>query len=233
MNLLAGCTQTELFPSYPGMSTFTKGIYVPTRLLSLPEFSALEGETTVDGSSANIKISFIDTEGQGAVGTGYDMDLFSPALLCSRVIMYNRTGGLLTEEILSQLGMMTQAAQRLNVDSNTKSDLGKGLTTGTNGDATPSVNGTPAPSANGISSTGTDPVAGKSSSSVLDNSVPPSGTTTTTLSNGISPDSVNSPKSKGPSFGHLLIIFNQYRLNPQDNGRYELQTTCLLLLIVE
>lgn len=41
------------------------------------------------------------------------MNLFSPALLCSKVVLYNRTGGLLTEEILNQLGMMTQAGKRL------------------------------------------------------------------------------------------------------------------------
>jgi ABC-type multidrug transport system ATPase subunit len=48
MNLLAGCKKTELFATYAGMETFTKGIYVPTRLLSLPQFSALEGEPVVE-----------------------------------------------------------------------------------------------------------------------------------------------------------------------------------------
>lgn len=113
MNLLAGCKVSELFPTYPGMETFTKGIYVPTRMLSLPDFSALEGDTPVQSSNANIKVTFVDTEGQGALGTSYDMSLFSPALISSRVIIYNRTGGLLVEEIINQLGMMTQAAQRL------------------------------------------------------------------------------------------------------------------------
>lgn len=121
MNLLAGCKVTELFPTYPGMETFTKGIYVPTRMLSLPEFSALEGDPPVQSSDANIKVTFVDTEGQGAVGTGYDMSLFSPALISSRVVIYNRTGGLLVEEIINQLGMMTQAAQRLQVGSDASS----------------------------------------------------------------------------------------------------------------
>ncbi|KAI4090212.1 MAG: hypothetical protein LQ344_004904 [Seirophora lacunosa] len=143
MNLLAGCKVTELFPTYPGMETFTKGIYVPTRMLPLPEFSALEGDPPVQSSNANIKVTFVDTEGQGAVGTGYDMSLFSPALISSRVVIYNRTGGLLVEEIINQLGMMTQAAQRLRVGS-------------------------------------TD--------------------------------------SSGPIFGHLFIIFNQFRLNRTDTA---------------
>lgn len=143
MNLLAGCKVTELFPTYPGMETFTKGIYVPTRMLSLPEFSALEGDPPVQSSNANIKVTFVDTEGQGAVGTSYDMSLFSPALISSRVVIYNRTGGLLIEEIINQLGMMTQAAQRLRVGS-------------------------------------TD--------------------------------------SSGPIFGHLFIIFNQFRLNKTDTA---------------
>ena len=195
MNLLAGCTKTELFPSYPGMSTFTKGIYVPTRLLSLPDFSALEGEPIVNASSANIKVSFIDTEGQGAVGTDYDMDLFSPALICSRVVIYNRTGGLLTEEILSQLGMMTQAAQRLNVGGDTKPSPAPA--SGGNANGQPTVNG---------------------ASSAHENSSS-AGTATNILSNDASGNGATPSKPKGPSFGHLMIIFNQYRLNPQDNGK--------------
>ena len=122
MNLLAGCKVSELFPTYPGMETFTKGIYVPTRMLSLPEFSALEGDPPVESSNSNIKVTFVDTEGQGAIGTGYDMSLFSPALISSRVVIYNRTGGLLIEEIINQLGMMTQAAQRLRVASDGSSE---------------------------------------------------------------------------------------------------------------
>ncbi|KAL9118633.1 MAG: hypothetical protein Q9187_004820 [Circinaria calcarea] len=121
MNLLAGCRVSELFPTYPGMETFTKGIYVPTRMLSLPDFSALEGDPPVQSSNSNIKVTFVDTEGQGAIGTTYDMSLFSPALISSRVVIYNRTGGLLIEEIINQLGMMTQAAQRLQVASDSSS----------------------------------------------------------------------------------------------------------------
>ena len=121
MNLLAGCRVSELFPTYPGMETFTKGIYVPTRMLSLPEFSALEGDPPVQSSNSSIKVTFVDTEGQGAIGTSYDMSLFSPALISSRVVIYNRTGGLLVEEIINQLGMMTQAAQRLKSASESSS----------------------------------------------------------------------------------------------------------------
>jgi hypothetical protein len=34
-------------------------------------------------------------------------------LLCSKAVIYNRTGGLLTDDILKDLGMMTQAGQSL------------------------------------------------------------------------------------------------------------------------
>jgi len=44
----------------------------------------------------------------------YDLNLFTPALLCSKAVIYNRTGGLLTDDILKDLGMMTQAGQRLS-----------------------------------------------------------------------------------------------------------------------
>ncbi|KAL8289404.1 hypothetical protein RB597_001151 [Gaeumannomyces tritici] len=145
MNLLAGCTTTELFATYPGMETFTKGVYVPTRVVTLPQFSSLEGEPVVEAANSAIKVSFVDTEGQGAVGDVYDMNLFSPALVTSRVVIYNRTGGLLTEEILGQLGMMTQAAKRLQT---------------------------------------ADAAAA----------------------------------AKGPIFGHLFIIFNQFRLNVNDTA---------------
>ncbi|ESZ95384.1 hypothetical protein SBOR_4240 [Sclerotinia borealis F-4128] len=155
MNVLAGCTTTELFATYPGMETFTKGIQIPTRVLTLPQFSSLEGETTVDSSTENVKVTFVDTEGQGAIGDNYDMDLFSPALVTSRVVIYNRTGGLLTEEILSQLGMMTQAAQRVRAGGNARSD----------DSASPGTSGTAA---------------------------------------------------TGPLFGHLFIIFNQFRTNKVD-----------------
>lgn len=147
MNLLAGCKKTELFATYAGMETFTKGVFVPTRVLTLPQFSSLEGDPATDDKGSAIKVSFVDTEGQGAVGDVYDMNLFSPALVTSRIVIYNRTGGLLTEEILNQLGMMTQAAKRLQVESST-------------------------PSAS----------------------------------------------AKGPLFGHLFIIFNQYRLNKFDDA---------------
>ncbi|KAJ8071347.1 hypothetical protein OCU04_001678 [Sclerotinia nivalis] len=72
MNILAGCSATELFATYPGMETFTKGIQIPTRVLTLPQFSSLEGETTVDSTTENVKVTFVDTEGQGAVGDNYE-----------------------------------------------------------------------------------------------------------------------------------------------------------------
>ncbi|QSZ35436.1 hypothetical protein DSL72_008306 [Monilinia vaccinii-corymbosi] len=159
MNILAGCTATELFATYPGMETFTKGIQIPTRVLSLPQFSAQEGQSVVDPSTENVKVTFVDTEGQGALGDNYDMDLFSPALVTSRVVIYNRTGGLLTEEILSQLGMMTQAAKRLRAGENARPSESAGSGTAAAG----------------------------------------SGTAAT-----------------GPLFGHLFIIFNQFRTNKVD-----------------
>jgi hypothetical protein len=66
MNLLAG-SKSELFVTSSGATTFTKGVYIPTRIVTLPEFSSLEGESVIDASDSNIKVSFVDTEGQGAV----------------------------------------------------------------------------------------------------------------------------------------------------------------------
>lgn len=72
MNLVAGCTVSELFGTYPGMETFTKGIYVLTRIHSLSQFSSLEGVKAIEASNPNDKISFVDTEGQGTLGAAYD-----------------------------------------------------------------------------------------------------------------------------------------------------------------
>jgi hypothetical protein len=76
MNLLSGST-SDLFPTSSGAVTFTKGMYIPNKVFTLPEFSAMDGEPTVDSPDPNIKITFIDTEGQGAlVSNSYDEDAF-------------------------------------------------------------------------------------------------------------------------------------------------------------
>ena len=73
MNLVAGCTVSKLFGIYPGMETFTKGIYVLTRIQSLPQFSSLEGAKPIEANSPNFKISFVDTKGQGTLGAACDL----------------------------------------------------------------------------------------------------------------------------------------------------------------
>lgn len=137
MNLLAGVTGEELFPTSPGVTTFTKGVYVTTRLLTLPEFSRLDGNPELQSNLAGAHTSFIDTEGQGSEGDTYDMDLFSPALVCSRTVIYTIPSFLLKTQILQQLGMMTQAAARLSTGSQAvdetaraRRDSGKGFDQG-------------------------------------------------------------------------------------------------------
>ncbi|KAF1819775.1 uncharacterized protein K489DRAFT_433910 [Dissoconium aciculare CBS 342.82] len=62
MNLLAG-SKTELFDTSSGATTFTKGVYIPTSIMTSPDFSSLEGEPVIDASDPNVKVSFVDTEG--------------------------------------------------------------------------------------------------------------------------------------------------------------------------
>ncbi|KAF2724281.1 hypothetical protein K431DRAFT_282125 [Polychaeton citri CBS 116435] len=210
MNLLAGCN-TELFATSNGAITYTKGIFVTTRILDLPTFSSLNGDPKIDPVDPNLQVSFLDTEGQGALGNLYDMNLFSPALLCSRVIIYNRTGGLLTAEILSQLGMMTQAGQRLK-----SGQVKEGATHGTSGsDPDGFTDGNAGGSTNGftdghISTNGSHTPA---SEAALGSNGTPNGTSHAATNGTTNGASVNGESKSKPQFGHLIILFNQFQLN--------------------
>lgn len=197
LNCLAG-SKSDLFQTSSGFLTFTKGVLMTTETFTLPQFSSMDGASPVDGDRSDLKVSIIDTEGQGAVvckaillqlldfvvyrhldvncadlnpkGTLYDVNLFSPVLLCAKVIIFNYKGGLLTDQILSQLGMMTEAGRRLRGSQ-------QGSSNGAQGEAHREA------------------------------------------TNGTSPDdpSTGGTANAGPRFGHLVILFNRFQLNRNSN----------------
>ncbi|KAJ0284249.1 hypothetical protein CBS470a_006964 [Colletotrichum nupharicola] len=138
LNCLAG-SKSDLFQTSSGAMTFTKGVLITTETCTLPQFSSMDGAPRVDSDKPDLKVSFIDTEGEGAMGTAYDVNLFSPVLLCAKVVIFNWKGGLLTDQILSQLGMMTEAGRRLRgsqqgSSSGAQDEADHGATNGTSPD---------------------------------------------------------------------------------------------------
>lgn len=70
------------FLSYLG----TQGIDISTRMIPLKTFSEIDGGKTCQG---NIKVGFVDAEGQGDRDVTYDANLVCPILLTSKCVLLN------------------------------------------------------------------------------------------------------------------------------------------------
>ncbi|KAL6892176.1 hypothetical protein GGI43DRAFT_414293 [Trichoderma evansii] len=118
MNLLAGCTTEPLFSTSPGAESWTRGTNLGNKIMGVKEFSRLDDgvELPLVGSQ---RVAFLDTEGHGDQGDLYDIILFTPALLCSRVIVFNTTD-VAKDTILTSLAMMTLAAEKLHFGGDKK-----------------------------------------------------------------------------------------------------------------
>ncbi|KAL7800260.1 hypothetical protein V8C37DRAFT_398480 [Trichoderma ceciliae] len=118
MNLLAGCTTEPLFSTSPGAESWTRGTNLGNKIMGVKEFSRLDDgvELPIVGSQ---RVAFLDTEGHGDQGDLYDIILFTPAILCSRVIVFNTTD-VAKDTILTSLAMMTLAADKLNFGGDKK-----------------------------------------------------------------------------------------------------------------
>ncbi|KAJ0381941.1 hypothetical protein COL922a_013538 [Colletotrichum nupharicola] len=66
LNCLAG-SKSDLFQTSSGAMTFTKGVLITTETFTLPQFSSMDGAARVDSDKPDLKVSFIDTEGEGAM----------------------------------------------------------------------------------------------------------------------------------------------------------------------
>ncbi|KAI0137610.1 Aerolysin toxin-domain-containing protein [Hypoxylon sp. NC0597] len=120
MNLLAGCETKPLFNTASGSESCTKGIDLGNKVMTLEDFSTTNGCEKVVPEASDQKIAFIDTEGQGDAGDKYDVILFTPAILCSRIIIFNTTT-VAKDTVLNNLHMMTLAADKLDFGNETGS----------------------------------------------------------------------------------------------------------------
>ncbi|KAH0524001.1 hypothetical protein TsFJ059_008926 [Trichoderma semiorbis] len=118
MNLLAGCTEEPLFSTSPGAESWTRGTNLGNKIMGAKEFSRLDDGVEVALANPQ-KVAFLDTEGHGDQGDLYDIMLFTPAILCSRVIVFNTTD-VAKDTILTSLAMMTLAANKLNFGGDKK-----------------------------------------------------------------------------------------------------------------
>ena len=62
-------------------------------------------------------IFFVDTEGQGDEDIDSDITLLTPILLLSKVILFNWKGGMQTNQILNELAILVEVANRVSFDS--------------------------------------------------------------------------------------------------------------------
>lgn len=117
MNCLSG--EREVFRVSNEKDSCTQGIDVSSKFIGIREFSRIDGGTQLDTSSevtSSIKIGFLDAEGQGDRDISYDSRLACPALLCSKVVLFNWKGDLQKDLLLSTLGVMTRAAQNVSLE---------------------------------------------------------------------------------------------------------------------
>jgi hypothetical protein len=87
----------------------------------LTEFSQIDGGKSTKPKEHDMKIGFVDAEGQGDKDISYDADLICPILLASKCVIFNWKGDLQKDHILSTLGIMTRAARNVATDSSESS----------------------------------------------------------------------------------------------------------------
>ena len=135
MNCLAG--ETEIFRISNEKDSCTQGIDISNKWLSLSEFSAINsnikprsttqpalasGRAVTAATGANqMKVGFVDAEGQGDKDVTYDANLICPILLMSKCVIFNWKGDLQKDHLLSTLGIMTRAAKNITNDRKSNS----------------------------------------------------------------------------------------------------------------
>lgn len=147
MNCLAG--ETEIFRISNEKDSCTQGIDISNKWLSLSEFSAINNSKPRSiaqpvltsgraaavgggGGADQMKIGFVDAEGQGDKDVTYDANLICPILLMSKCVIFNWKGDLQKDHLLSTLGIMTRAAKNITNDKRSSGGSGGGGGTSSN-----------------------------------------------------------------------------------------------------
>lgn len=120
MNCLAG--EREIFTISNKKESCTQGIDISSKWLSLEEFSKIDNDTSIK-ASPNIRVGFVDAEGQGDKDVEYDAELVCPILLASKSVIFNWKGDLQKDSLLQTLGIMCRAAKNVG-DESSRSDIG-------------------------------------------------------------------------------------------------------------
>ncbi|CAI5733623.1 unnamed protein product [Hyaloperonospora brassicae] len=121
MNLLAD--QQDLFKISNLREPCTQGVDLSGHLVPLSTFSGFNGcPPVVSRASRDIRIGFVDAEGQGDRDITYDSRLVSPVLLASKVVIFNWKDSLQADRMLNLLAVLARAAQGIELadGANTK-----------------------------------------------------------------------------------------------------------------
>ena len=121
MNLLAD--QQDLFKISNLREPCTQGVDLSGHLVPLSSFSGFNGCPPVASrASKDIRIGFVDAEGQGDRDITYDSRLVSPVLLASKVVIFNWKDSLQADRMLNLLAVLARAAQGIELadGANTK-----------------------------------------------------------------------------------------------------------------
>lgn len=124
MNCLAG--ETEIFRISNEKESCTQGIDVSNKFMSVRHFATIDGgRLDARGHEVdNIRVGFVDAEGQGDKDVSYDANLICPILLASKCVIFNWKGDMQKDAILNTLGIMCRAAQNVGVESGSSHKFG-------------------------------------------------------------------------------------------------------------
>eukprot|EP00600_Ochromonadales_sp_CCMP1393_P003235 CAMPEP_0174989904 /NCGR_PEP_ID=MMETSP0004_2-20121128/20999_1 /TAXON_ID=420556 /ORGANISM="Ochromonas sp., Strain CCMP1393" /LENGTH=1166 /DNA_ID=CAMNT_0016243401 /DNA_START=22 /DNA_END=3525 /DNA_ORIENTATION=- len=127
MNCLAG--EKEIFRISNEKESCTQGIDISNKWCNWSDFERIDGGGgggRTGRQHTDMKVGFVDAEGQGDKDVGYDANLICPILLTSKCVIFNWKGDLQKDHLLSTLGIMTRAAANVasETSSGTKASFG-------------------------------------------------------------------------------------------------------------
>jgi hypothetical protein len=92
--------------------TCTRGVDLSAKFVPVESFMVGSGG---GGGGEKLHVGFVDVEGQGVEGVEYDTKLVTPALLFSKVLLFNWKGAPQPDMILDMLGVLAEAAESVNL----------------------------------------------------------------------------------------------------------------------